>query len=298
VNNPKPDYPGVLQDFSFHITVEKGMAENSVTAYTQDVKDFLEFTDMPVENITHKEVVAYLNEVADLGLQSSSLARKRASLHQFFAYLVDTDHPTAMDFDKVPKIKVGKQLPDVLDVDTMLGFLDGLPLESSLDYRNKLMMELLYATGMRISELLGLTLRDLNLDERLILVHGKGSKERLVPFVSSLDELFDLYLAAHRPAILKFKRSDCLFLNNRGDRLSRQGFWKILKLAAQRAGIKHEFTPHTFRHSFATHLLEAGVNLRVVQELLGHASLNTTQIYTHVNTKFLIETHKLYHPRA
>lgn len=98
------------------------MAENSVTAYTQDVKDFLEFTDMPVENITHKEVVAYLNEVADLGLQSSSLARKRASLHQFFAYLVDTDHPTAMDFDKVPKIKVGKQLPDVLDVDTMLGF--------------------------------------------------------------------------------------------------------------------------------------------------------------------------------
>lgn len=274
------------------------MAKNSVDAYTLDLKDFLSFTDLAIENISHKEVVAYLNEASLLGLQSSSLARKRAAIHQFFCYLIDADLPTVMDFDKVPRIKVGKQLPEVLDVDVMLSFLDGLPLENSLDYRNKLMMELLYATGMRVSEMLGLTLRDLNLEERLILVQGKGSKERLVPFVSSLDQLFSLYLAAHRPAILKFKRSDYLFLNTRGDRLSRQGFWKILKFAAINAGIKHEFTPHTFRHSFATHLLEAGVNLRVVQELLGHASLNTTQIYTHINTKFLIETHKLYHPRA
>ncbi len=274
------------------------MAANSVLAYERDLRDFLAYTDLTIENISHKEVVKYLNELSELGLLSSSLARKRASLNQFFAYLADADYPSAMDFDKVPKIKVGKHLPDVLDVDVMISFLDGLALESSLDYRNKLMMELLYATGMRISELLGLNLRDLNLDERLILVHGKGSKQRLVPFVSSLDHYFQTYLAAHRPAILKFKRSDYLFLNGRGDPLTRQGFWKILKTASLKAGIKNQFTPHTFRHSFATHLLEAGVNLRIVQELLGHASLNTTQIYTHINTKFLIETHKLYHPRA
>jgi len=287
-----------LSDFVFHIRVEKGMAENSVLSYERDLRDFLGFIDKPLEKVTHLELIEYLSTLSELGLITSSLARKRAAMHQFFRYLSDNDIPIAMDFDKVPKIKVGAHLPDFLDVDTMLGFLDSLPSQTSLEIRNRLMMEMLYATGMRISELLNLSLHDLNRTEHIILVHGKGNKQRYVPYVEALEPWLDSWLNAHRPALLKHKRSDFLFLNGRGGKLSRQGFWKILREATLKAGLKQDFTPHTFRHSFATHLLEAGVNLRVVQELLGHASLNTTQIYTHVNTRFLVETHRLYHPRA
>ena len=180
----------------------------------------------------------------------------------------------------------------------MLGFLDGLPRETTLQKRNQAMLELLYCTGLRISELLGLTTHDLNFSESVILVRGKGSKQRFVPFVDSVGTLLENYLAQTRPALLQLKQTDVLFLNSRGAKLSRMGFWKILRQAALDAGIKQEITPHTFRHSFATHLLEGGVNLRIVQVLLGHSSLNTTQIYTHVDTRYLIETHRMYHPRA
>lgn len=297
----KPNLPvslALLEDFIFFIKVEKGMAENSVLSYERDVRDFLAWNSMPVENTTCSEVIEYLTLLDEIGLISSSLARKRAALNQFFRFLEETSIPNSMDFDKVPRIRVSKKLPDYLDVDTMLQFLDSLPMESTLDVRNKLMMETLYATGMRISELLSLCLNNLNRVERVFLVHGKGDKQRYVPYVQSLETLLDIYLNAHRPALLKMKRNDFLFLNGRGDQLSRQGFWKILKAAALKAKIRQQFTPHTFRHSFATHLLEAGVNLRVVQELLGHASLNTTQIYTHVNIKYLIESHRQYHPRG
>lgn len=300
MTDPKalPAALALLNEFVFHIKVEKGMAENSVLSYERDLRDFLGFAEKPVETLTHADVVEYLTLLGETGLTTTSLARKRAALHQFFRYLADNDIPNRMDFDKVPRIKVGRHLPDFLDVDTMLKFLDDLPVQNSLEVRNKLMMETLYATGMRISELLGLSLHDLNRTERIILVHGKGNKQRYVPYVEALEPWLDLYLNVHRPAILKLKRSEHLFLNGRGGKLTRQGFWKILREARLRARLKQEFTPHTFRHSFATHLLEAGVNLRVVQELLGHASLNTTQIYTHVNTRFLVETHRLYHPRA
>ena len=160
------------------------------------------------------------------------------------------------------------------------------------------MMELLYATGMRCSELLGLTIHDLHQSKCMILVRGKGSKQRYVPYYKVLNPLLDKYLSTHRPVLLGINQGDTLFLNRSGGPLSRMGFWKILKQACFRAGIKHDISPHTFRHSFATHLLEAGVNLRVVQSLLGHSSINTTQIYTHVDTRWLVETHRQYHPRA
>jgi integrase/recombinase XerD len=200
--------------------------------------------------------------------------------------------------DLVPRIKLGVQLPDVLTVEEMLQLLNSLPVKTPLEIRNKLMMELLYATGMRISELLNISLHDLNLTERVILVHGKGSKQRYVPYVDTLDELFAKYLKQSRPILLKLKQSELLFLNNRGEKMSRMGFWKILRKAVLEANIKKEVTPHTFRHSFATHLLEGGVNLRIVQALLGHSSIDTTQIYTHIDMKRLVETYKEYHPRA
>lgn len=274
------------------------MAKNSIDSYRQDIRDFLLFDPKEIGKYQTTDLSKYLLTLQELGLVNSSLARKRVALGQFFGFLKENDLPIKVDLDLVPRIKISIHLPDFLTVDEMFKLLESLTDSTPLELRNKLMMELLYATGMRISELLGLTLHDLNLTDRVILVHGKGSKQRYVPFVESLDELFARYLNQARPVLLKLKRSEFLFLNNRGEKMSRMGFWKILRQAVIEAKINKDVTPHTFRHSFATHLLEGGVNLRIVQELLGHSSIDTTQIYTHVDMRRLIETHTLYHPRA
>lgn len=293
-----PRLASLLGSFTYHIRVEKGMAENSIESYKRDIRDFLLFDSKPIETYTHEHLVKYMASLSEVGLVSTSLARKRVALKQFFGFLAENEVAVQVDFDKVPKIKPGFHLPDFLDVDTMLAFLNGLPVETTLQKRNKLMLELLYASGLRISELLGLSIHDFSHDDRVILVRGKGSKQRYVPYLEYVAELLDKYLAQVRPVLLNFKNSDILFLNHRGGKMTRMGFWKILRKEALRANLKQEITPHTFRHSFATHLLEAGVNLRIVQVLLGHASLNTTQIYTHVDTRYLVETHRMYHPRA
>ncbi len=274
------------------------MAKNSIDSYRHDIKDFLLFNEQPIGQYSTDDISKYLLTLQELGLVNTSIARKRVALGQFFGFLKDNDIPTKVDLDMVPRLKLGTHLPDFLTVDEMFQLLGSLPGVTPLEIRNKLMMELLYATGMRISELLGLALHDLNLSDRVVLVHGKGSKQRYVPFVDSLDGLFAIYLNQTRPTLLKLKQSEFVFLNNRGAKMSRMGFWKILRLAVIAAKLNKDVTPHTFRHSFATHLLEGGVNLRIVQALLGHASIDTTQIYTHVDMRRLIDTHKLYHPRA
>ena len=287
-----------LNSFVYYLTVEKGMAENSVESYSRDVRDFLEYNPQHLYEYTAQDITVYLTDLMETGLINTSVARKRVALKQFFTFLEDNGENIQADFAQVPKIKIGQHLPDYLDVETMLKLLDGLPTSTTLEKRNKVMLELLYATGMRISELLNLTIHDINFSEQVILVRGKGSKQRFVPFVDSVAFLLQEYLKEVRPALLKFEHTDILFLNNRSQKLSRMGFWKILRKITQEAGLKQEITPHTFRHSFATHLLEAGVNLRIVQALLGHSSLNTTQIYTHIDTRYLVETHRMYHPRA
>ena len=274
------------------------MAANSIESYRSDIKDFLLFTEKDITSYCTDDLIRYLLALQEAGLVNTSLARKRVALGQFFTFLIENDVAVKVDLELVPRVKLGTHLPDYLSVEEMFKLLGSLPATTALEIRNKLMMELLYACGLRISELLGLTMHDLNLSERTILVHGKGSKQRFVPFVDSLDDLFVHYINQARPVLLKFKQSEYLFLNVRGAKMSRMGFWKILRLAVISAGIKKDVTPHTFRHSFATHLLEAGVNLRIVQALLGHASINTTQIYTHVDMRHLIETHKLFHPRS
>lgn len=274
------------------------MAKNSIDSYKGDIRDFLLYSVKDISHYKTDDVVKYLLALQELGLVNTSIARKRVAIGQFFSFLEANDVPLKVDLDQVPRLKLGNHLPDFLTVEEMFRLLESLQTNTALEIRNKLMMELLYASGMRISELLGITLHDLNLTDRVILVHGKGSKQRYVPFVDSLDALFVRYINQARPLLLKLKQSEYLFLNVRGAKMSRMGFWKILRLAVIAAGIKKDVTPHTFRHSFATHLLEAGVNLRIVQALLGHASINTTQIYTHVDMRRLIETHSLYHPRA
>jgi integrase/recombinase XerD len=282
----------------YYLKVEKGMAQNSVDSYRRDLEDFLRYKPKPVASFRAGDIVSYFVTLQAIGLVNTSLARKRVAIKQFFTYLDRQDIEVRVDFDQVPKIKVGQHLPDFLTVDEMFRLLDSLPLESPLQIRNKAMMELLYATGMRISELLGLTIHDIIQADQVILVRGKGSKQRFVPILDNVLEVVSGYIANVRPILLKHRKNDYIFLNNLGNKMSRMGFWKILQKAVLEAGLKKDITPHTFRHSFATHLLEAGVNLRIVQTLLGHSSLNTTQIYTHVDTKYLVETHRLYHPRA
>jgi integrase/recombinase XerD len=300
VNEAKlsPGLFSYLNSFSYHLKVERGMAKNSIDSYKSDIRDFLMFKQRDISDYTADDIVEYLLALQELGLQNSSIARKRVALGQFFGFLADNDVKINVDLDMVPRLKLGTHLPDFLTVDEMFVLLGSLQTNTALEIRNKLMMELLYATGMRISELLGLSIRDINFSERVILVQGKGSKQRYVPYVDSIDPLFSSYINQARPVLLKLKQSEYLFLNGRGSKLSRMGFWKILRAAVVSAGIKKDVTPHTFRHSFATHLLDAGVNLRIVQALLGHASIDTTQIYTHVDMRRLIETHTLYHPRA
>lgn len=292
------DNAKLITDFAFYLKVEKGLAKNSVESYTRDVRDFFEFIAKPAPECDHNDIINYFVELQYLGLINTSIARRKVSLKQFYQYLTDSDIEYRMDFDRIPSIKIGKHLPDFLQVDDMLRFLDGLPVSTPLEQRNKVMFEMLYGCGLRISELLGLTTHDVNLSERVILIRGKGSKQRFVPFLENLAGLLEKYLAGARPAILSFRPTDVLFPNYQAKKMSRMGFWKILQKELLQANIKQAITPHTFRHSFATHLLEAGVNLRIVQVLLGHSSLDTTQIYTHVDTKHLIETHKVYHPRA
>ncbi len=293
-----PALKSYLSSFIYHLKVERGMAKNSIESYHRDIGDFLLFCPKEIGSYETSDITKYLLSLQDIGLLNSSIARKRVALGQFFGFLKDNDIATKVDMDLVPRIKLGVHLPDVLSVEEMFQLLNSLPVKTPLEIRNKLMLELLYATGIRISELLDLTLHSINLKERVILVHGKGSKQRYVPYVNTLDELFEKYLKQSRPLLLKLKQSEVLFLNNRGDKMSRMGFWKILRKAALEANIKKDITPHTFRHSFATHLLEGGVNLRIVQALLGHSSIDTTQIYTHIDMKRMVETYKQYHPRA
>lgn len=274
------------------------MAANSVDSYGRDLKDFLGFIPKPVTSYIAPDLVSYFVTLQQIGLVNTSLARKRVAIKQFFLYLAKQDIETKVDFDLVPKIKVGQHLPDYLTVDEMFKLLDSLLLDTPLQIRNRAMLELLYATGLRISELLGLTIHDIIYPDKVILIRGKGSKQRYVPVLDNVLTLVAQYITQTRPVLLKFKKNDFVFLNKDGGKMSRMGFWKILQAAVLAAGLNKDVTPHTFRHSFATHLLEAGVNLRIVQTLLGHASLNTTQIYTHVDTRYLVETHRMYHPRA
>jgi len=297
-DNLSPQLISALNSFIYYLKVEKGMAENSVQSYSTDIEDFLRYNPKSVESFTARDIVSYFVTLQSLGLVNTSLARKRVALKQFFLYLERQDIDIRVDFEQVPKIKISQHLPDFLTVEEMFTLLDSLPVGKPLQIRNKAMLEMLYATGLRISELLGLTIHDIIYNDKVILVRGKGSKQRYVPLLDSVLELVTDYITNVRPILLKFKKNDYIFLNNLGGKMSRMGFWKILNKVVLEAGLKKDITPHTFRHSFATHLLEAGVNLRIVQTLLGHSSLNTTQIYTHVDTRYLVETHRLYHPRA
>ncbi len=288
----------LLNGYMYYIKLEKGLSKNSLDSYKSDLVAFIDYLDKDLSLVSNDDIMNYLMLLNETGLVNSSIARKRSAIKNMFLYFLEDDIPILVNIDDIPSISYNRNIPDVVSVEEMLNLLESINTDSKLGFRNKAMLELMYATGIRVSELLNLSIHDVNSKELTVLIHGKGNKQRILPIPNVAMEYLLQYMKVVRFKIKKDKVTDTLFLNSRGDKMSRMGFWKILRKCALNAGISRHISPHTIRHSFATHLLEAGANLRIVQTLLGHASLDTTQIYTNMSINYLIEEHKLYHPRG
>ncbi len=293
-----------INDFLHYLLVEKRLSDNTIQSYRRDLNSYIRFLEEKekIENIndvTRAHIVRFLSSLKDEGKSSRTIARHIASIRSFHQFLfrdkVTDDDPTVHIETPQRELK----LPKVLNLEEVDRLLEAPDVTTPLGLRDKAMLELMYAAGVRVSELLSLNLGDIHLSLGFIRCIGKGSKERIIPIGRPAIVAVENYLEKGRPKLVhKKKRTDVLFLNHHGSPLSRQGFWKILKQLAQKAGIQKELTPHTLRHSFATHLLENGADLRSVQEMLGHADISTTQIYTHVTKTRIKDVYSKYHPRA
>jgi integrase/recombinase XerD len=293
-----------LKDFVHFLIVEKGLAKNTIVSYERDLKSYIQYLNT-VENIQllndvqRVHIVHFLGHLKEQGKSAKTLARHIASLRAFHQFLLRdkvTDHDPSVHVE-TPKME--RSLPKVLNLQEVETLLDSPKQNDHFGIRDKAMLEILYATGIRVSELIGLDLGDVHLTMGFVRCIGKGNKERIIPIGKTAANALNHYLEKGRPLFVnKKQREEALFLNHHGMRLTRQGFWKILKRLAAEAGIQKELTPHTLRHSFATHLLENGADLRAVQEMLGHADISTTQIYTHVTKTRLKDVYSKFHPRA
>lgn len=292
-----------LKEYLAYLKLEKNLAENTVSSYKNDLTSFLRFIeerkiDDPSQ-IESSLIISFFTNLEKVGLTSSSAARYYSSLKGFLNYLFANNYIKNNPIEKVSPPKLAKNLPGVLSVAEIDKILSLPNTAGTLGIRDKAILETFYACGLRISELISLKLSDLYLTEEMIRVFGKGSKERIVPIGSSAINWINTYLVKSRPLLQnKMKSENYLFLNNRGSKLSRMGVWKIVRRYINESGIEKAVHPHTFRHSFATHLIEGGADLRSVQEMLGHADISTTQIYTHIDREFIKQVHKQFHPRG
>jgi integrase/recombinase XerD len=285
-----------------YILVEKGLAAKTIESYSRDIVRFLVFLKehgvVAIGDIDTKVILQYLIYLRDAGLSTRSRARHLVTLRGFFKFLVQEKFIDKSPAQFVELPKQGQKLPDVLSQSEVGLLLNSPDRTVPAGARDAAMIELLYAAGLRVSELIALKLQDVNLEACFTRVFGKGAKERVVPFGSYARKSLDLYIQHARPQLLKSYTSAFLFVARAGNPMSRQGFWKLLKRYALKAGIAKNITPHTLRHSFASHLLEGGADLRTVQVMLGHVDISTTQIYTHVARKHLKEVHEKFHPRG
>ncbi len=289
---------GTIQDFLQHEELERGLSANTLEAYRRDIMEFLSLTKSPSDlSITHKNVNDYLSRLNTLNRKPASIARKISALRNFFKYLHDSEKVTENPFDYARVPRISRYHPDYLTVDEVKKILERPDVKDKKGIRDGAMLELMYGAGLRISELINLKLSAVYDEVGFIKVVGKGNKERLVPYGRFARQAVEKYLVEVREKIKSVAQSDILFLSNRNMKFSRVGVWKIVKKYALLAGVKKTVTPHTFRHSFATHLLEGGADLRTVQELLGHSSITTTQIYTQVDKDYLLSVHREFHPR-
>lgn len=302
---------GTLREqFLVHIGIERGLAKATVSAYESDLNKYVAWLQThgitKPDDIAKQDVEDYIAALDADGESSRSKARRLASIHEFHRFAL-AQHAVSADVAASVKAPKGASvLPDVLSIDEVSRLLDAAAVGGSTDpvvLRDKALLEFMYATGCRVSEAVGTNLDDIDLEEKVVRLMGKGSKQRLVPLGSYARNSVVAYLNAgrgelERRSTAKVPERRALFLNKRGKRISRQSVWEIVKTAGERAGITKPLHPHTLRHSFATHLIQGGADVRTVQELLGHASVTTTQIYTHVSPEALIETYLTAHPRA
>ena len=293
-----------VQDFIHYMTIEKGLARNTVEAYKRDLASYLGFLQKlsfcnSWQEVSRLEILQFLTKLKDEGKSVKTLARHVASLRAFHQFLFREKLTTADPSTHIESPKLAKTLPKMLSMEEVDQFLAAHAGSDPRALRDRAMVELLYATGMRVSELIDLDVNSIYLDLGFVRCIGKGNKERIIPIGEEALLAIDRFLKHGRAQLIKREQKcEALFLNHRGTRLTRQGLWKIMKNHANRAGISKVITPHLLRHSFATHLLMNGADLRAVQEMLGHADISTTQIYTHVTNTRLKEVYKEFHPRA
>lgn len=293
----------LLTRYLNYLLVERGVSQNTLESYGRDLRRFVLFIEdgkkiSDAGQVTPEVIIEFLTRIREEGLAANSMNRSLAALRGFYKYLLREKVIAENPLANIELAKVWMKLPDTISKEEMKIILVQPGMQNISAIRNTAMLELLYATGIRVSELINLTMNSINWQVGFLVVMGKGSKERIVPIGKIAYDCTRRYIEEARPKLIQKKSTDVLFLNRFGRKFTRQGFWKIVVGYAKQAGLQKKVYPHTFRHSFASHLLEGGADLRTVQVMLGHSDISTTQIYTHVTRDRLREVHQKYHPRG
>lgn len=284
-----------VEDYLLFLKTEKKLGDNTINSYMLDLEDFFKTFNGSIESCTKKDILAYISSIN--GFEVSTVNRHISSLKSFFNYLVDESIIKVSPMEEVSSLKKAKKLPKYLSISEVNKLLN-IPLNSEFDYRNKAMLELMYATGLRVSELVSIEYSNIDFENSIIRINGKGKKERIIPLGEVASYYLKVYLSDHRSKLLKRNTYNQVFLNNHGKPITRQGFNYILENIRELTGITKEITPHVLRHSFATHLLEGGADIRSIQEMLGHENISTTNIYTEVVNDVLRSNYEMYHNRS
>ena len=284
-----------VEDYLLFLKTEKKLGDNTINSYMLDLEDFFKTFNGSIESCTKKDILAYISSINRL--EVSTVNRHISSLKSFFNYLVDESIIKVSPMEEVSSLKKTKKLPKYLSISEVNKLLN-IPLNSEFDYRNKAMLELMYATGLRVSELVSIEYSNIDFENSIIRVNGKGKKERIIPLGEVASYYLKVYLSDYRSKLLKRNTYNQVFLNNHGKPITRQGFNYILENIRELTGIEKEITPHVLRHSFATHLLEGGADIRSIQEMLGHENISTTNIYTEVVNDVLRSNYEMYHNRS
>ena len=284
-----------VDDYLLFLKTEKKLGDNTINSYMLDLEDFFKTFNGSIESCTKKDILTYISSIN--GLEVNTVNRHISSLKSFFNYLVDESIIKVSPMEEVSSLKKAKKLPKYLSISEVNKLLN-IPLNSEFDYRNKAMLELMYATGLRVSELVSIEYSNIDFENSIIRINGKGKKERIIPLGEVASYYLKVYLSDYRSKLLKRNTYNQVFLNNHGKPITRQGFNYILENIRELTGIEKEITPHVLRHSFATHLLEGGADIRSIQEMLGHENISTTNIYTEVVNDVLRSNYEMYHNRS
>lgn len=284
-----------VEDYLLFLKTEKKLGDNTINSYMLDLEDFFKTFNGSIESCTKKDILTYISSIN--GLEVNTVNRHISSLKSFFNYLVDESIIKVSPMEEVSSLKSPKKLPKYLSISEVNKLLN-IPLNSEFDYRNKAMLELMYATGLRVSELVSIEYSNIDFENSIIRINGKGKKERIIPLGEVASYYLKVYLSDYRSKLLKRNTYNQVFLNNHGKPITRQGFNYILENIRELTGITKEITPHVLRHSFATHLLEGGADIRSIQEMLGHENISTTNIYTEVVNDVLRSNYEMYHNRS